>query len=95
MLTQLVEDAKLVEKEDELNRLKTDYEKEKVDSAVEIAKLKQEITLLKTAGAVAGRPGPPGPPPPPGPPGISGPPPPPPPPGMGPPGGPPAVTATL
>ena len=89
MLTQLVEDAKLAEKEDELSRLKTDYEKEKVDSAVEIANLKKEVALLKTAGAVAGRPGPPGPPPPPGPPGICGPPPPPPPPGMGPPGGPP------
>ena len=82
-----------MDKEDELARLKGDYEKEKVEAAVEIANLKKEITMLKTAGAIArpGPPGPGGPPPPPPPPGgvPGGPPPPPPPPGMGPPGGPP------
>merc|ERR1719423_99742 len=89
MLSELVDDAHLSEKEAELDALKKEYEKEKVDNAVEIANYKKEIAALKAGGAIARSGGPPGPPPPPGMGGPPGPPPPPGPPGMGGPPGPP------
>ena len=95
MLGELVQDAMLEEKEEQLKVVQKELENERVEKAVEIAALQKTITTLKARPAGPGPPGMGGPPPPPMPPGMAGPPPPPgmggppPPPGMGGPPGPP------
>ena len=95
MLTELVQDALLEEKQEQLHAVQKELENERVEKAVEIAALHKTIETMKRNGVpMSGPPGP-GPPPPPGmggppgpppPPGVGGPPP---PPGMGGPPGPP------
>lgn len=98
MLHELVQDALLEEKQEQLTAVQKELENERVEKAVEIAAMQKTITTLQSVAARPAGPFPPGPPPPPGmggppgpppPPGMRGPPGPPPPPGMGGPPGPP------